>query len=169
MTFLELASKRYSARKYKDQPIEKEKLDQVLEAGRIAPTAKNNQPVKIYVLQSKEALEKISTLTPCAFNAPCVLMFAYDTTLKWTNPDEENIHSGVEDCSIVATHVMLEASDLGLATCWVNRFPNTKTAQTFNLAKTMKPILLMPIGYPDDEPSVRHTQRKAIHEIVKYL
>lgn len=60
MTFLQLASKRYSARKYKDQPIEKEKLNQVLEAGRIAPTAKNNQPVKIYVLQSKEALEKIT-------------------------------------------------------------------------------------------------------------
>ena len=60
MTFLELANKRYSARKYKDQPIEKEKLDQVLEAGRIAPTAKNNQPVKIYVLQSKEALESHS-------------------------------------------------------------------------------------------------------------
>lgn len=100
MTFLELANKRYSARKYKDQPIEKEKLDQVLEAGRIAPTAKNNQPVKIYVLQSKKALEKISTLTPCTFNAPCVLMFAYDETLEWTNPDEEGIHSGVEDCSI---------------------------------------------------------------------
>ena len=63
MTFLELANKRYSARKYKDQPIEKEKLDQVLEAGRIAPTAKNNQPVKIYVLQSKKALEKISDKT----------------------------------------------------------------------------------------------------------
>lgn len=58
MTFLELANKRYSARKYKDQPIEKEKLDQVLEAGRIAPTAKNNQPVKIYVLQSRKPLKR---------------------------------------------------------------------------------------------------------------
>ena len=169
MTFLELANKRYSARKYKDQPIEKEKLDQVLEAGRIAPTAKNNQPVKIYVLQSKEALEKISTLTPCAFNAPCVLMFAYDETLEWTHPDEEGIHSGVEDCSIVASHVMLEATDLGLETCWVNRFPNTKTAQAFQLSDTMKPVLLMPIGYADDEPSIRHTQRKDMKEIVEYL
>lgn len=169
MTFLELANKRYSARKYKDQPIEKEKLDQVLEAGRIAPTAKNNQPVKIYVLQSKEALEKISTLTPCAFNAPCVLMFAYDETLEWTHPDEEGIHSGVEDCSIVAAHVMLEATDLGLETCWVNRFPNTKTAQAFQLPDTMKPVLLMPIGYADDEPSIRHIQRKDMKEIVEYL
>ena len=96
-------------------------------------------------------------------------MFAYDKTLEWTHPDEEGIHSGVEDCSIVAAHVMLEATDLGLETCWVNRFPNTKTAQAFQLPDTMKPVLLMPIGYADDEPSIRHTQRKDMKEIVEYL
>ncbi len=169
MTFLELASKRYSSRNYKDLPIEEDLLNKVLEAGRIAPTAKNNQPVQIYVLQSKEALEKIRSITRCAFNAPIVLMFAYDTQLEWNNPLEEGIHSGVEDCSIVATHVMLEACDLGLATCWVNIFPNTDTAKAFDLPETMKPVLLMPIGYADDEPSERHTLRKSLDEIVTKL
>lgn len=169
MTFLELANKRYSSRKYKDIPIEEEKLNKVLEAGRIAPTAKNNQPIQIYVLQSEEALNKIRTITRCAFNAPIVLMVAYDTEQEWNNPLEEGIHSGIEDCSIVATHMMLEATEIGLATCWVNVFPNTQTGKEFNLPKNIKPVLLMPIGYPDDEPSERHTLRKSLNEIVVKL
>ncbi len=142
MTFQQLANKRYSSRKYKQQPIEEEKLTQVLEVARCAPTAKNNQPIQIYILQSEEALSKIRSITPCAFNAPTVLMLAYDETQEWTNPQEEGIHSGVEDCSIVATHIMLEATDIGLATCWVNLFPNTKTAQAFNLHKTLNQYYL---------------------------
>ena len=169
MTFLELANKRYSSRKYKDIPIEEEKLNKVLEAGRIAPTAKNNQPIQIYVLQSEEALNKIRTITRCAFNAPIVLMVAYDTEQEWHNPLEEGIHSGIEDCSIVATHMMLEATEIGLATCWVNVFPNTQTGKEFNLPKNIKPVLLMPIGYPDDEPSERHKLRKSLDEIVVKL
>lgn len=169
MTFQELANKRYSSRKYKQQPIEEEKLTQVLEVGRCAPTAKNNQPIQIYILQSEEALSKIRSITPCAFNAPTVLMIAYDETQEWTNPQEEGIHSGVEDCSIVATHIMLAATDLNLATCWVNVFPNTKTAEAFHLPQNIKPVLLMPIGYPDDEPSERHTLRKPLESIVQKL
>lgn len=169
MTFLELANKRYSSRKYKDIPIEEEKLNKVLEAGRIAPTAKNNQPIQIYVLQSEQALNKIRTITRCAFNAPIVLMVAYDTEQEWHNPLEEGIHSGIEDCSIVATHMMLEATEIGLATCWVNVFPNTQTGKEFNLPKNIKPVLLMPIGYPDDEPSERHKLRKSLDEIVVKL
>jgi len=69
MTFMELAKARYSVRKFSDKPIEKEKLDAILEAGRIAPTGHNYQPYRVYVLQSPEALEKIRGLTRCAFNA----------------------------------------------------------------------------------------------------
>lgn len=169
MNFIDLTKQRYSCRSYKDQPVEKEKLDQILEAGHLAPTAKNNQPQRIYVLESKEALEKIRSITPCAFNAPVVLLVAYDSKEEWTNPLEEGIHSGVEDASIVATHMMLEASELGLATCWVNRFPNTATAKAFGLAENIKPVLLLPLGYPADSPSARHAERKAIEETVKYL
>lgn len=169
MNFIDLTKQRYSCRSYKDTPVEKEKLDLILEAGRLAPTAKNNQPQRIYVLQSEEALEKIRSITTCAFNAPIVLMFAYNTEEEWTNPLEEGIHSGVEDASIVATHMMLEAAELSLATCWVNRFPNTETAKAFNLPENIKPVLLMPLGYPQDKPSPRHFERKQTEETVQYL
>ena len=86
MTFMELAKERYSVRKFSDKPIEKEKLDAILEAGRIAPTGHNYQPYRVYVLQSPEALEKIRGLTRCAFNAPVVLMVTVRKDEEWVNP-----------------------------------------------------------------------------------
>lgn len=171
MTFNQLIKQRYSCRDYLDKQIEKEKLNQVLEAGNLAPTAKNNQPQRIYVLQSKEALEKIRQETKCAFNAPVVLLICYDEKEEWNNPLEEGIHSGVEDASIVATHMMLEATELGLGTCWVNVFPNSHTREVFNLPENIKPVLLMTIGYPSEKgiPSERHTLRKELKDTVKYL
>ena len=129
--FLDLAKERYSVRKFTDKPIEKDKLEKILEAAKVAPTAKNLQPVKIYVIQSEEALEKINSLTRCIFGAKTVFLIAYDKEKEWHNPLEEGVKSGQEDASIVATHMMMEAADLGIGTCWVNFFPNTETAKAF--------------------------------------
>ena len=171
MTFLELAKKRYSVRKFTEQPVEKEKLDKVLEAGNIAPTAKNLQPQRIYVLQSEEALKKAYALTPCCYGAKTVLLFTYDIDEEWTNPLEDMIHSGDQDVSIVATHIMLEAEELGLATCWVNYFPNTKAAEVFGLPESEVVVLMMPIGYAaaDAVPTTNHTEKKPIEKTVRYL
>lgn len=171
MDFIELAKERYSVRKYKDTQITKEQLDKLLEASNLAPTGKNNQPHRIYVLQSQEAIEKINEITPCAFHAPTVLLFTYNTDEDWKNQREEGIHSGVEDVSIVASHVMFEAVELGLGTCWVNAYPNTECEKAFHIPSNEKSVLLMPVGYPadDSEPSERHTTRKDIGEIVRYL
>ena len=95
MDFMTLAKKRYSVRKYTDQPVEKEKLDVLLEAARIAPTGANKQPQKIYVLQSDEALAKLSSLSKCVFGAKTVMLFAYDMDEDWKNPLEEGVHAGV--------------------------------------------------------------------------
>ena len=171
MTFLELAKKRFSVRKFTDQPVEKEKLDKVLEAGNIAPTAKNLQPQRIYVLQSEEALKKAYALTPCCYGAKTVLLFTYDIDEEWTNPLEDMIHSGDQDVSIVATHIMLEAEEQGLATCWVNYFPNTKAAEVFGLPESEVVVLMMPIGYAaaDAVPTTNHTEKKPIEKTVRYL
>ena len=126
MDLLQLMQDRYSVRLYAEKEVEEEKLDAVLKAALIAPTAKNNQPFRIYVLKSAEALEKIRNLTRCAFNAPVVLLFTYNKDEQWNNPLEEGIVSGVEDTAIVATHAMLEAVEQGLGSCWVNYFPNTE-------------------------------------------
>ena len=173
MTFLELAKSRYSVRKFTDQKVEKEKLDKILEAGNIAPTAKNIQPQRVYVIQSEEALKKLSELTPCVFGASTVILLAYDKQTEWTNPfeSEKGIHSGVEDVSIVATHMMLEAIEQGLGTCWVNYFPNSKVEELFDLPDNEKSVLLLLVGYiaEDSKPTANHESCKSLNEYVKYL
>ena len=171
MEFIELAKKRFSVRKYVNKPIEREKLNLVLEAARVAPTAKNLQPQRIYVIQSAEGLAKVDALTPCRFGAPTVLLFTNNTDEEWNNPLETSVRAGVEDVSIVATHAMLEAEDLGLGTCWVNYFPNTELEKAFGLPKNERSVLLMPIGYPasDAAPGPNHAASKKTDEFVKFI
>ena len=171
MGFMELAKKRYSVRKFSERAVEQEKLDAILSAGNIAPTAKNLQPQRIYVLQSKDALAKLDTLTHCRYGAKTVLLFAYNKDEEWKNPLEDGVHSGIEDVSIVATHIMLEAAELGLDTCWCNYFANSKVEEMFELPANEKSVLIMPVGYVDDEakPAPLHEQKKELSEIVKYL
>ena len=171
MDFIELAKKRFSVRKFAAAPVEKEKLDLIIEAGRVAPTAKNLQPQRIYVVQSSEGLAKIDALTPCRFGAGTVLIFTYNTEEEWQNPLEAGVRAGVEDVSIVATHMMLEAEDLGLGSCWVNYFPNCQLEKAFGLPKNEKAVLLLPIGYPAPEaaPSANHAASKSVEEFVKFI
>lgn len=171
MDFMTLAKERFAVRNFKDTPIETQKLDLILEAAKVAPTAANNQPQKIYVLKSEAALKKIRSITKYAFNAPTVLMVAYDTEREWVNNLEPAVHSGQEDASIVATHMMLEAWTLGIASCWVNLFPNTETEKAFNLPENEKLVLLMPIGYAKDsaKPAARHTKYREQQDYVTEL
>lgn len=171
MTFFELAQARFSVRKFTDKPVEKEKLDLILAAANLAPTAKNLQPHRIYILQSEQALAALSALTPCVFGAKTVLLFTYNTQEDWKNPLQAGIHSGVEDVSIVATHVMLQAQELGLGTCWCNYFPNAQVEQTLHIPATEKTVLFMPLGYADKtaEPSPNHTAKKPLADTVNYL
>lgn len=171
MTFKELMDNRFTVRKFTDQPVEKEKLDVVLKAANLAPTAKNQQPQKIYVLQSEEALSKLNELTPCGYGAKTVLVFAYDTQEEWKNPLEAGVHSGVEDVSIAATYAMLQATELGLSTCWVNYFANSQLEKAFGLPENEKVVLIMPVGYAPEgtKPFATHTDKKNLDEIVKYL
>lgn len=171
MNFIELSKKRFTVRKFSDAAVEKEKLDKMLEAGNTAPTAKNFQPQRIYVLQSKEALAKLDALTPCRYGAGTVLLFAYHDEEDWKNPKQEGIHSGVEDVSIVATHVMLQAAELGVDTVWVNFFGNAEVEKALNLPEHEHAVLLMPVGYraAGTVPFPTHEQKKNLDEIVRYL
>ena len=119
MEFKEVIQKRYSCRKYSDRQVEKEKLEAVLEAGRLAPTAKNLQEQHVYVLQSAEALAKIDSVTPCRYGAQTVLVVAFDKTNVLTYPGGSR-DSGVEDATIAATHMILAAADEGVDSCWIN-------------------------------------------------
>lgn len=171
MGFIDLAKKRYSVRKFSDRQVEGEKLDAILEAGNLAPTAKNLQPQRIYVLQSEEALAKLDTLTHCRYGAKTVLLFTYNTDEDWKNPLEEGVHSGVEDVSIVATHIMLAAAEEGLATCWCNYFSNTKLEALFELPANEKSVLIMPVGYADEtaSPAPTHEMKKELSKTVRMI
>lgn len=171
MEFMELAKKRFSVRKYSDKVVDKEILEKILEGALVAPTAKNQQPQKIYVLQSAEVLEKLDELTHCRYGAQTVLLFVYNEDEEWKNPLEEGIHSGVEDVSIVATHVMLRAAELEVDTTWCNMFANSKLEEVFGLPKNERSVLIMPVGYRTDDtvPSPMHEQTKTVGEMVEYL
>ena len=151
MDFLELAADRYSVRSYSDRPIEPEKMERILKAGQLAPTAVNFQPQKIYVLKSPEAIGKIRSLTRFAYDAPVVLLVCADKTKVWRSPSEHGYDTGEMDASIVCTHMMLEAWALGIGSVWVRGFDSQQMAKAFDLPEQVQPICLLPIGYPSDE------------------
>lgn len=171
MTFEEMAKKRYSVKKFSDRPVEEEKLQKILQTAGLAPTAKNEQSIRIYILKSEDALTKVRDLTPCTYGAPVVLLFSYEESEAYKYPEEEDRNSGAEDCSIVATHVMFEALEQGLGTCWVNRFTPKKAEEVFALPKTEHAVLLMDLGYAAEgnKPLPNHDHKKPLDEIVKEL
>ena len=151
MDFLELAADRYSVRSYSDRLIEPEKMERILKAGQLAPTAVNFQPQKIYVLKSPEAIGKIRSLTRFAYDAPVVLLVCADKTKVWRSPSEHGYDTGEMDASIVCTHMMLEAWALGIGSVWLRGFDSRQVAKVFDLPEQVQPICLLPIGYPSDE------------------
>lgn len=169
MDFLELAAGRYSVRHYSDKPVEQEVIDKILEAGKLAPTAVNSQPQMIYVMNSADAIEKANKLSPCIFGAPQVFLMCYDDNRVCKRGAGGNY--GDIDCTIVLTHMMLEAYNLGVGTCMVGMFNPEEARQVLNLPDNIHPVLLMPFGYPADDakPSPRHTEYRSMDETVQYL
>ena len=170
MDFEKLSAARYSLRKFSPAPIEPEKLALVLEAGRSAPTAHNNQPQRIFVLQSPEALEKADGCTGCHFHPPVMLVVAYDPVVSWHREGDGKDHGEI-DAAIAATQMMLQAADLGLGTTYVGMFDPEKLKAAFPELKDLGITALLPIGYPAEgaHPSRLHADRKPLEELVRYL
>ena len=170
MDFKEVVKNRYSCKKYSDRQVEAEKLDAILAAGRLAPTAKNLQEQHIYVVQSAEGLAKIDGVTPCRYGAPTVLVVAFDKNNVFTYPGGKR-DSGVEDATIVATHMILAAADEGVDSCWVNFFDPEKLEAALDLPENEEILMVMDLGYAAEGagPLANHSSRKALSETVSYL
>lgn len=170
MDFFKLSEARYSLRKFSDAPVEQEKLDLVLETGRNCPTAHNNQPQRIFVLRSPEALEKVDQCDTMRFHAPMVLAVAYDPAVAWVRENDGKNHGEI-DAAIAATQMMLQAADLGLGTTYVGVFDAQKLLAQFPEMAGLVPIALLPIGYPAENarPSRLHADRMPLENMVKYL
>lgn len=170
-SFLKFAEERYSVRKYKPDAVEQEKVDSILAAANLAPTACNYQPQKIYVVRSPEALAALSSVTPCTFKAPLVFVVGYDSTRSAKGMICEGHDFGDTDAAIVVTHMMLQAHELGLGSCWVGYFNEDKVRAALGIPETVRIRDLMPMGYPaeDSVPGPMHTKYRAVDEMVSYL
>lgn len=172
MELEKIIKERYSVRKFSDKEIEQEKLDKILDAGRIAPTAANSQPQKIFVIKSEESKEKLKSVCKCTFNAPITLIVCADMRNAWNNKLEDGYTSAEMDVSIVGTHMMLEAWNLNIGSCWIRAFNSNEVREAFNFPENIKPMFLLSLGYEADdyEPSMHiHLSRKDIEDEVIYI
>ena len=170
MEFKEVIERRYSCRKFDGRKIERAQLEAILEAGRIAPTAKNLQEQRIYVIESEQALEAVDRLTPCRYGAPTVLAVAYDKNSVFTYPGGR-VNSGAEDATIVATHMILAAANEGVDSVWLNFFDPDIAAKELGLPENEEIVMMMPLGFAAEGagPSPQHASKKALAETVKYI
>ena len=166
---LELLSARYSVRKFSAERVSDEHLEKILEAGRLAPTACNNQPQKVLVVRTEEGMEKLAKCTSCTFGAKTALLICNDNTLSWTRKYDGK-SSGDVDASIVTTHMMLEAASLGVGTTWVMWFDPEAMRREFDIPEHLEPIALLPMGYPAEDalPAPLHSQFRPKEETVLY-
>lgn len=167
MRFLSLAKERYSHRSYTEEPVEQEKLDAILEAGRVAPTGANRQPQRLIVVQQAKGLQKIAKAANL-YGAPCAIIVCGDTTKAWTRAfDGKNLTD--IDTAIVTTHMMLEATELALGTLWVCAFRPDIIREEFSLPDNLQPIHILALGYSQEKPQSpdRHAStRKPLCETV---
>lgn len=170
MEFNEVIKNRFSCKKFDGRQVDKEQLDAILEAGRLAPTAKNLQEQHIYVVQSQEGLAKLDKLTPCRYGASTVAVVAFDKTNVFTYPGEKR-DSGVEDATIVATHMMLAAHAQGVDSCWINFFDPEIMAKELGMNENEEVLMMLDLGYGVEgtQPLATHIKRKDISELVSYL
>ncbi len=170
MDFTEVIESRYSCKKYGPRPVSDAQLNAILAAGRVAPTAKNLQEQRIYVARSAEALAKIDKITPCRYGAPTVLVVAYNKESVFTYPGGKR-NSGIEDASIVATHMLLAARSAGVDSCWVNFFDPDQLAAELGLPENEEILMLLDLGFAAEGagPLPNHGSRKPLEETVSYL
>ncbi len=165
--FLSLAHERYSCRAFTDQPVEAEKVDALLEAARVAPTAVNKQPWHAWVVADPAALEKINATTRFGFGAKTVIVLGADRSQAWTRKFDSANFADV-DASIVGAHIMLAAQDLGLGTTWVACFDAPAMQEAFPQMADYDLVAMFPLGYPspDYAPAAGHLASKPIEELV---
>ena len=169
MDFIEIAKQRYSVRKYTEKKVETEKLNMILEAAHVAPTAANRQPIRLIAVQSEEGLAKISNAADI-YGAPLAIIVCADHSKAWVRPFDKK-QSGDIDASILTDHMMLQATELGLGSVWICYFKPDVIRKGFELPDDLEPINILAVGYPDEEAAdpERHSQtRIPMEELVSY-
>ena len=167
MHFSELIQGRYSVRAYKPDPVEDDKLAQVLEAARLAPTAANRQPFQVIVIHTAGREAELGRIYGKEWftQAPLVLCVCAVLDQGWVRRDDGKRHTDV-DAAIVMDHIVLAAADLGLGTCWIAAFNPAAAREVLGLPEGVEPVVFTPLGYPADQPKAK--KRKPLSELVRY-
>ncbi|WP_297931072.1 nitroreductase family protein [uncultured Alistipes sp.] len=169
MDFLTLARRRYACRSYTTAEVEREKLDYILQAARVAPTGANRQPQRLIVVQSDDARARLAR---CArdFGAPCAVIVCADTSEAWVRRYDGKMIGDI-DATIVTDHMMLAAAAVGLDSLWVCAFDPEALRREFALPEQLTPVNILMIGYGADAPAPadRHdATRKPLEATVRY-
>ena len=165
--FLSLARDRYSCRAFTEKPVEPEKIDALLEAAVAAPTAVDKQPWHAWVFETPEAVQRLAACTRFHFGARVIIAVGAKADEAWVRKYDGRNFADV-DASIVATHIMLAAHDLGLGTTWVGHFDAPAVKEAFPETADYDLVALFPLGYPapDGGPSAQHDKRKDVADLV---
>ncbi len=165
MTVLEAIRKRYSCRAYQERPIEQEKLDILFEAARLAPSAKNTQDWRFVLVTDKETKHQVAETTnkPSAFKKAGAIIVACSNS-DYVMTCGQAI--GPIDIAIALEHIALQATELGLATCWIGSFYPEKVRTILGIPDDIAIIELMTVGYPADSP--KQPSREPMEKIVCY-
>lgn len=166
MDFAELIQKRYSVRAYRPLPVEEEKTAAILEAARLAPTAANRQPFKVIVITPKGREKELKRIYDADWfvAAPLILAVVGMPSRNWKRKDGKNYND--VDAAIVMDHIILQAADLGLGTCWIGAFDPQAAREVFGLPADAEPIAFTPVGYAADSPKPK--QRRPQSELVAF-
>jgi nitroreductase len=166
MEFADLIQTRYSVRAYRSDPVEEDKLQRVLEAARLAPTAANRQPFQVIVIHTAGREEELGQIYQREWftQAPLLICACGWSERAWVS--KEGVNYLYVDVAIVMDHLILAATDLGLGTCWVAAFDREKARQILGLPDDVTPIAMTPLGYPADQPKAK--VRKDLSELVRH-
>lgn len=169
--FIDLVKKRYSVRNYLDIPVEEEKLNYVLECGRLAPSAANLQPWRVMVVRDADMKQRLAATYNRQWfqQAPVVLVICCDHRQSWKRADGKD-HADI-DAAIIIDHMTLAAAEQGLGTCWICNFDALACRNILELPDYMEPIAYLPVGYPalSTDDNARHLKRKTFDEIVSFV
>ncbi|HHE07396.1 MAG TPA: nitroreductase, partial [Chlorobaculum parvum] len=152
------------------RPVAPEILERVLDAGRLAPSAKNPQPWKFLLVSSPELLAKVHHCYQRDWvqQAPHILIVTGDRAEAWVRPSD-GWNSLETDLGIAMDHLILAAHDEGLATCWISAFDPAMLRKALGLNPTEEVFAITPLGYASASAQTRHKTRKSLDEIVRYL
>ncbi|MCE5314908.1 MAG: nitroreductase family protein [Armatimonadota bacterium] len=168
MEYSELIAKRYSVRAYKPDPVEPEKLQRILETARLAPTACNNQPFRLIVIETRGRQAGLKRIYKADWfaQAPLIICGCAVPSEGWVRRSDSKNHAEI-DLAIVMDHLILAAANEGLGTCWIAAFDPIAAREALDLPDDLVPVIFTPLGYPADPP--RPKVRRDLAELVRYM